>query len=376
MMKATGIVCELNPMHKGHTYLVQEAKQNNQAVVGVMSGPFVQRGEPAIMDKWDRARIAVNNGFDLIIELPQVYALQSAKWFAAGGIKTLSLIEGLDSLSFASEIGWDFEKLTEYQKELDKLQANDENQLTAKSSLNQQHKALTKISLPANAKLGLEYLRAIREENLDWTINVIQRQGATYHDESLKKEYPSATALRKLIKEKGIPAALPYLANGTKADDFPPLLPSIESLQVFTEVALILKQLGLSQSAHFEPGMDYRLIEQIQQADSLEEAFQKASNKKHSISRYRRLLITSMLGIDRVDQKPLESYIRPLAFNDIGRQLLRQAKGPVIQKVNQTKLHGPLKDILEIDVKAQALYEWMSKQTAKRDYQPTFYYPQ
>ncbi len=373
-MQATGIICELNPMHKGHFYLVQEAKKRNQAVVGVMSGPFVQRGEPAIMDKWDRARIAIMNGFDLIIELPQVYALQSAKWFALGGIKTLSLITGIDNVTFASEPGWDIEALHAYQNILRRQTGTIDQKPQVDKSMNTVHKELTAIEVPANAKLGLAYLQAIQEEHLGWPVHIVERQGAHYHDDKMSESYPSATAIRKVIRKEGVIPVLPYLAGGTKVEDFPPHLPLLDDLRDYIEIALILDNIDFSRSAHFEPGMDNRLVKSIQEAHNLEEAFLLASNKKHSISRYRRLILTSILGIGRVDKAIADTYCRPLAFNDIGRELLKQVKVPIVQKLSQVKLDKPRSDILAIDVKAQQLYEWLSQQKIKRDYQATFYY--
>lgn len=372
-MKAIGIVCELNPMHRGHIHLAKSVKDLGYACVGVMSGPFVQRGQPAIMDKWDRARIAVQNSFDLIIELPQVYALQSAEYFALGAIYTLSLLNDIEALAFGSEKTWDYNRLIQVEDQVKKTLEKGEK--SGSLSLNQKVNQVLNTDLPANAKLGLEYIRAIQKLDLNWDIHVLPRIGADHKSTYLNTDFPSSTALRKNLQKTSFHKLQAYLAPGTKEEDFPNKIPSLNQVKDYYELTRILGKIDFTNSAHYEPGMDYRFIQAYQESQSLEEAFIKASNKKQSITRYRKLFLTSLLSIGKAADKDLISYIRPLAFNDTGRELLKNAKGSIIQKLRLREIKVQEEEVLQIDLIAQKLYEWLSGAKISRDYHPTFYYP-
>ncbi len=216
-MKTIGIIAEYNPFHNGHKYHIEEAKRITGAdtVIVVMSGNFVQRGEPAIMNKWKRAESALNHGADLIIELPTYYALSSAEMFAYGSISLLDSL-GVDTVVFGSEYGSidPFYKLADYlialeESHIDKLQTLMQDGhpfATARSLLMKKLFDLSKeeetiLNSPNNI-LGVEYVKAIKLLCSPLKANTIKRKGSHYHSTDIDKDIASATAIRQFLIEK------------------------------------------------------------------------------------------------------------------------------------------------------------------------------
>lgn len=375
-MKATGVICELNPMHKGHVHLVKQLKKKDRALVAVLSGPFVQRGSPAVMDKWLRAEIAVKNGFDLVLELPQIYALQDARRFARGAVASLAQLPDIDNLGFAAEEGWGLTEIRRMQRDLENRDDAIRQFIKGGLSLNYALKNLSLSPIPANAKLGLEYARAVEDLGLNWSLEVVERLGAGHTDTGLSSPYPSGSAIRKAYKKQGYPAIADYLAPESPVEYFPDKLPDLSLLNNYLKPALILGPPDLTGSAHFETGMDYRFVKQFSQSGDIEEACRLAANKRQSRSRYRRLFLTGLLGIPRLNEtSPLLSYLRPLAFNDRGRLLLKNALGPIVHKPTRFGQDPDRKKILRIDQKAQDLYLWMTGGIYPPEHQRTPFCP-
>lgn len=357
-LKAIGIVCELNPMHKGHIHLVNQVKTENTAIIGILSGPFVQRGLPAVIDKWNRAKIAVQNGFDLIVELPEYFVLQSAKYYAEGAVLTLSKFCDLHAIAFSSEKGFDKHVLSDLVEKSNNINVN--SNVSIRNALQDE----ANVNIPSNAILGIEYIRAVNKFNLNIKTEVFERIGSGYLDSSINSDYPSATALRE-IRKSSFEKVKPFLADGITEDIFPFNTPDLNSLNEYIKLAEILAPLDLTSSPHFETGMDHRLRNSMDSTKTLEEAFNLSANKKQSISRYRKMLLTAILGIPSLSDISLETYIRPLAFNDTGRKLLKNVSAPVIQKITDSSMSeyglGKLqKEMLNADIKAQKLYDYLT----------------
>ena len=212
-MKAVGLVTEYNPFHNGHLYHLNKAMELTgvDISVAVMSGDFVQRGEPAVLDKYTRASMALNSGVNLVVELPVNYAVSSAESFAAGALKVLDYIKA-DSIAFGSESG-DIERLSKLAhilcdnedalyKEISKYTANGISYAAARQ------KAVEKLTdkdtgamlTSSNNILAVEYLKAIIKNNYAIKPYTIQRQGDSYNDTDIRSEYASATALRENLK--------------------------------------------------------------------------------------------------------------------------------------------------------------------------------
>jgi len=214
-MKITGIIAEYNPFHNGHLYQIEQVKKNGaDYVVVIMSGDFLQRGTPAIFDKWTRTKMALSCGADLIIELPAVFATASAQYFARGGVSILDKLGCVDTISFGCESNdismiqmlssYLSEEPVDYKEKLQKyLRAGNSfpkaRELALTDCLSPQ--AASFASSPNNI-LALEYCIALSERNSSMNILPIKREGSGYHDTGLdKSEFASATAIREILKK-------------------------------------------------------------------------------------------------------------------------------------------------------------------------------
>ena len=212
-MKAVGLVTEYNPFHNGHLYHLNKAMELTGAdiSVAVMSGDFVQRGEPAVIDKYTRASMALNSGVNLVVELPVNYAVSSAENFAAGALKVLDYIK-VDSIAFGSESG-DIERLSKLAhvlcdnedtlyKEISKYTANGISYAAARQKVVEKltDKDTAAMLTSSNNILAVEYLKAVIKNNYAIKPYTVQRQGDSYNDTDIRSEYASATALRENLK--------------------------------------------------------------------------------------------------------------------------------------------------------------------------------
>lgn len=212
-MKAVGLVTEYNPFHNGHLYHLNKAMELTGAdiSVAVMSGNFVQRGEPAVLDKYTRTSMALNSGVNLVVELPVNYAVSSAESFAAGALKVLDYIKA-DSIAFGSESG-DIERLSKLAhilcdnedtlyKEISKCTANGISYAAARQKVVEKltDKDTAAMLTSSNNILAVEYLKAIIKNNYAIKPYTVQRQGDSYNDTDIRSEYASATALRENLK--------------------------------------------------------------------------------------------------------------------------------------------------------------------------------
>lgn len=212
-MKAVGLVTEYNPFHNGHLYHLNKAMELTGAdiSVAVMSGDFVQRGEPAVLDKYVRASMALNSGVNLVVELPVNYAVSSAESFAVGALKVLDYIKA-DSIAFGSESG-DIERLSKLAhilcdnedalyKEISKYTANGISYAAARQKTVEKltDKDTAAMLTSSNNILAVEYLKAIIKNDYAIKSYTIKRQGDSYNDTDIRSDYASATALRENLK--------------------------------------------------------------------------------------------------------------------------------------------------------------------------------
>ena len=212
----TGIITEYNPFHKGHEYHLQNAKSDTNAngIVCVMSGNFMQRGIPAIIDKWKRTEMAIKNGVDLVLELPTVYSLSSAEYFAFGSVSLLNSLGIVDNLYFGSEEG-SISILESISKTLvneplvyknflkSNLNLGLPFHLSRANALNEYLNSNDVLNVLCNSNniLGIEYIKALLKLQSQITPRTLKRKGASYNDSDLSSSYPSATSIRKHLKE-------------------------------------------------------------------------------------------------------------------------------------------------------------------------------
>ncbi|SDG69415.1 Predicted nucleotidyltransferase [Aneurinibacillus thermoaerophilus] len=407
-MKTVGIVVEYNPLHNGHAYHFVEAKKRTgaDAIVAVMSGHFLQRGEPAIVNKWARANMALRLGVDLVLELPFVYATQNAERFAFGSIATLHATGVVDAVCFGSESGeisWMKELAARLAEEPSAFQTALKQELSQGKSYPAAYGRAIKMLLPdteeaentrhaaePNNILGLNYCLALHRLQSPMKAVTIKRQKAGYHQTDITdKNIASATALRRMIFERenvGLDVLLPYVPAGTlevlkqekAAGRFPM---SWERFFPYLQHQLLTRWPEELATIHeMNEGIERRLLQVLPGTDSFFELMNALKTRRYTWNRLQRLLLYSMLNLTRekmarAECAPGPTYIRVLGFNEIGRKLLKKMKEvsalPVITRVPKNR-----HPMLSLDVQAGAIYALGYPQCIrKKEMQREFWQP-
>lgn len=331
-MTVVGIICEYNPPHLGHEKqfrLIREHFGDDAVIVCAMSGNFVQRGEPAIFDKSLRAKAAIDCGADLVIELPVTVSLNSAEGFAGGAVALLSPL--CDYLCFGTE-SENAESLMAGAQMLLSLEFSEILKKHLKSGVSfpkARAMALAEtginldVSSPNNI-LGLEYCKAILSQDSSMKPFAIHREGS-YHAESLDMENPSATAVRKAIREGAqFLSYLPDNAREAFRDAPVHLLESGEKA--------VLYRLRTMTDEEFEAlpfgseGLWRKLMHAAREKDSVSEILEAVKSKRYTYTRISRMVMCAYLGITREMMDTSAPYCRVLGFTDAGRQVLSQVR--------------------------------------------------
>lgn len=354
-MRTLGIITEYNPFHRGHAYMLEQAKSKAGAdrVVVLMSGSFVQRGEPAIFDKWTRAAAALKNGADLVLELPVPFATSHAEAFAGGAVRLLTESGIVDTLAFGSESG-NLQELQaaakilaneteEFQQLLKQLLAEGLSYPTARARALQ---ALSQISSDILSKpndiLGLEYLKALSTSPIRPI--TIRRKGA-YHSPSLCDGYASASAIRNALAENRSTEAMAHLPANTH--DFYHRDLSLGTAPVFWEALMPALHYKLRTTsaeelrsiAEVTEGLENRILHSIDSCYSFEDMIQFIKTKRYTRTRIQRILLHILLDMKETEVSyflhlPRMPYVRVLGFrkkhSDILADLTEQAKCPVL----------------------------------------------
>lgn len=408
-MNTVGIVAEYNPFHNGHKYHLEESKKqtNSQYSICVMSGNFTQRGEPAVFDKWTRASIAVQNGVDLVIELPTVFAVNSAEFFAGNAVRLLNALGIVNSICFGAENA-DLPLLTQIANaENDKnfsliFQKNLHQGISYPSALCNTIHTLYSIDKAIlnepNNILAIEYLKAIEKFNCKINPFPLKRAFANYHDTEILHEIASATSIRKYIYSNKLRATKKALSSITY-DIIKAELESNRSLLNLDNFStLILPQLFLSNSiklsqiAALSEGLENKLIKTALHTTSITQLLSTLKTKRYPLTRLQRIIIQIMLNITKPNmdtyQKHGPLYARILAFNTNGRKLLKilntTCSLPIIIKtaehLNSAKRAqhnlSLLEEMLAIDTYATDLYTFFSFKTTGLDFTTSPYYHQ
>lgn len=348
-LKATGVVVEYNPFHNGHYYHLQETKKATGAdcIIAVMSGNFLQRGEPALLSKWKRTKMALLGGADLVIELPYSFATSHAPRFAFGSIFLLQSL-GAESFCFGSESG----ETELFNKTHDSVNAQKETYqdlvrsfmskgLSYPSAASRAYESLDvplalDLSKPNNI-LGFEYVRASRELGSHIRPVTIKRKNADYHDVMLGKgNIASATAIREAIFKGDVEQSAAYMPHYT-LEILAEEQAEKGTLMNWERFFPFLRYQLLSTSPHeinryyeVEEGLEYRMIEAMKKSDSFETFMKHLKTKRYTWTRLQRACLhvlnkakkEEMLAI--LDSPP--SYIRVLGMTGNGRDYLSTVK--------------------------------------------------
>lgn len=336
-LKISAVICELNPLHTGHAALFSHAKSLSDGLVCVLSGNFVQRGEPAILDKWSRTRLALLNGADLVLELPVSWACAGAERFAQGGVALLQGLGCVDVLLFGSEEP-DIRPLWElatalnspsFSEELQKADSGEpffrRREQAAARMVGQETASLLR---KPNCILGVEYLKAMLQQGGGMDAAVFPRLGAGHDIPDESGPILSASQARQLLEQgKDISARLPESTwqvwqEQAAAGRCPASLSRLE-----IGVLCKLRSMEIEDFAQLpdvSEGLEYRLYKAARQAGSLEEFYTLVKSKRYSHARIRRLAMGAFLGLTKGLPK-LPPYLRVLGMTPMGEQILRQA---------------------------------------------------
>ena len=321
-MTITGIIAEFNPFHNGHKYLLEQAK--GLKIVG-MSGNFMQRGEPAIVDKWTRAQMALENGADLVVELPFLVSVQAADFFGQGAVELLARL-GIDTLSFGTEEVLDYQKIANLYAERGQEMENFVDNLPDSLSYPQKTQAMWKEFADLdfsgdtpNHVLALAYAKAVAGRDIN--LHPIKRQGAGYHSVDKDVDFASATALRQ---------------HQSDSDFLERFMPSVTLFEQTSKVSWdnyfpllryqILSNTDLSTIYQVNQEMAVRIKDAIKTAQSMEELVEAVATKRYTKARVRRLLTYILVQTRESD---LPEAIHVLGFTEKGRQHLKALKEQV-----------------------------------------------
>lgn len=397
-MKAVGLVTEYNPFHNGHLYHLNKAMELTGAdiSVAVMSGDFVQRGEPAVLDKYTRASMALNSGVNLVIELPVNYAVSSAESFAAGALKVLDYIKA-DSIAFGSESG-DIERLSKLAyilcdnedmlyKEISKCTANGISYAAARQKTVEKltDKDTAAILTSSNNILAVEYLKAIIKNNYAIKPYTIKRQGDSYNDTDIMSYYASATALRGNLKADNISKYIPVKAGLILSSNTNYIYPDDITEALFTRLLDILFASSYDKNVFIENVMKYpdvnkeiagRLYKSAMdmitrtvphgagskdnEAFSFGSLCEHIKTKEVPLSRIKRALVRITLGLDKkhMEKYSNEPYIRVLGFDKKGQEYLSYIRKTVeVPLITKT---ADYKEMLLDDIHAANIYNMIA----------------
>lgn len=347
MKKILGIVAEYNPFHNGHLYHLNESKRRTDAdyTICVMSGNFVQRGEPSIIDKWSRAEIALRNGVDLVIELPLVYSISSAENFAYGSISLLDKLGIVDYISFGSEVG-DMAILDsiaeilcnepkEYISLLNHELAKGISYPKAREKallmyLNDIRKYANVLSNPNNI-LGIEYLKAIRKSKTEIKPITVKRTSSNYNSTSIAEKTASSTAIRKNINK------LDAIRKVVPEETYDILNNKIKHGQIIKGLATYEKEIlyklrtsstqFISNLPDVSEGLENAIKNAANSCNNIMDLISIVKSKRYTQTRIQRILLYALLDITKQDMENSKKgipYIRVLGMTEDGKKLLSE----------------------------------------------------
>ncbi len=373
-MKICAIICEYNPFHNGHKYLIDEAKRqsNADAILCIMSGNFTQRGDAAVLEKHLRARHAILSGADIVIELPTVFATSNAEIFAKGAISLLSKIPAVKHLAFGAEFA-DKELFLQAAKALiNEPQAVSSTVKTlTKNGVGYAEAIATARSKVADERLfsspnnilGIEYTKAILAQNSSIEILPIQRLGAGYHDEYAKEDFASATAIRKAVRENDLLSMQTFLPAVVAAD----LQSATEvNLDAFEKLAILRETPEkIAKTLDCTEGLENAFIKAASSTLSLEEAL---TSPRYTAARIRRIALQNLLNIRKeLVFECLENdlYLHPLAYKrertDVLSALSKATVPFLASGIQKSRLNDTATKCLAVDEIAEKMYATLTR---------------
>ncbi|MBO1004918.1 nucleotidyltransferase [Pseudogracilibacillus auburnensis] len=402
-MRSMGIVAEYNPFHNGHQFQLNQAKELSQSdvTIAIMSGNFLQRGEPALVSKWARTQMAIKGGVDLVFELPYAFSVHKAETFAYGAIYILNAM-GCKNVCFGSESGEIDQFYTTLQFIKENQQRYDEyihsfmkEGMSYPASLSASFKKLNPdihtvdLSKPNNI-LGYHYILAASRINPQIIFNTVQRKGATHHDKSFTDEkIASATSIREsLFNEGQLKNIKPYVPETTMS-----LLN--EYIQNFGQIhkweqywpylqykLLTMSNVELKEIYEVEEGLENRLLKAAPIADSFLSFMESIKTKRYTWTRLQRICVHILTNTKKETVQGLKdhpTYARLLGMNEHGRNYLNKIKKdvniPILANASAFKDEMLTMDLKAANIYAQVLKEPHRTKLLKMEFnQPPIYF--
>ncbi len=380
-MKITGVICEFNPFHNGHEYLLKKIKEDGASHIAVcMSGNFTQRGEPAVYNKYDRCRAALQCGADLVIELPVTFALSGAERFAWGGVSLLDSLGCIDELFFGSESG-DTALLSRAAAAADAPELSEliVKNLSGGMTFAAARQAavaelcgegLSAVLSQPNNILGVEYIRALNRLGSSIKPVSVLRMGVSHDSGDVSGNFASASYIRGMIgKDQDISKFVPEKAydifSGT--DDPPP--PGGRKEKLIPMLLYRLRMMSAEETAglpEISEGLENRIYSAVRKAVGYEELVGLIKSKRYTRARIERILMYALLGFRKESLPEKPGYIRVLGFNERGREILRLAgknnRLPIIMKYSDIKKHSRMiHEEYETECRADDIYALTGK---------------
>ena len=381
MGKRIGIIAEYNPFHNGHLYQIQKAKELTGAdtVITVMSGNFTQRGDTSLINKFEKAKIALQNEVDMVIELPTIYSISSAENFALGGVKILNEIGNIDYLVFGIEeenleklqaiadvlVNEDDEFKRNIKEELDKGNSYPKaREIVLKKVLSSEN--VENIMQKPNNILAIEYLKALKTTNSKIKPFAIKRKNTMHNDENINENYASGTYIRKLFIENNFNEIKKVVPKYTyeRLLELKNQGTYVSSINDFSDIVIYkirtMTKEEISQIADVNEGLENSIKLASTTCKTIDEIIDKVSTKRYTKTRISRILTYILLDITKSEMeqsKNANQYIRVLGIN-------KKCEG-ILKTINNNKLITSLKkfeennrenQLLNIDKKATEIY--------------------
>lgn len=389
-MNICAIVCEYNPFHNGHLYQIEKVKNMGiDKVVCVMSGDFVQRAEPAIVNKFDRTRIALSSGADMVAELPTVYACASGELFAYGSLKIISKMKNVTHIAFGVET--DDEKVLGAISEIQSFESKEfknilKEELSKGCSYALSYSIATSkiaekqgidsimtdiiLSQPNNL-LAIEYLKAIRRQNLEIKPLFIKRMGSSYNSVTLDSETASATAIRNKLNFFDFNSVSPFIPTAA----FDIIKENILNHKVNDEIfqSLVINAIRNENAENLldaKEGIEIKLKKSSMLSNNLDTILNNTKTKRYTFSRVKRLALQCLLKIEKDCVSPsLPVYSKILGIKKDFKTFLSSLGSEFIKQNKDYKnLPKELTKLIEIDKRASNIYSLLTCNVSNQFY--------
>lgn len=386
-MNIAGIIVEYNPMHKGHIYHINECKKltNCDGIVAVMSGNFTQRGTPSIIDKWLKTKLALQNGVDLVLELPTIYSLSSAEFFAFGSISLLNRLNIVNSICFGSEYDniddllyianilsnepLEYKQFLKTNLNLGLSYASSRNN-ALNSYIKNSNFDLNDIFSKSNNILGIEYCKNILKLKSKIKPMSIKRLGNEYNDLNLNLNFSSASSIRNHLNLGGsiyelkdyVPVSTYNLLKELYETNYNFVYDN--SMFKFIKYKLLSNPEAIKNIPDASEGLYNKILREILKSKCINELILNCKSKRYTYTRINRILTQLFIGFDLFDTEYLRKqecpYARILGFNYTGQKILREIKNncdfPLYTKLPKNQI-----DTLKLDIQATNTYSLINK---------------